>query len=261
LADSVAKVPKGAAANFPPKNEKSDNRRSDVTIAAVAAVLTLFLAGDITKFGVGTNGITVEKAIVNAAHRPVHVTPLPVEPIEGDFKLGTSQIRDFIRRQVQALEYQLGYGGYTADATKEYLDRLTVYPFFRFVVLVEADKAFFGMIEAKTLHRLLRSEGTGQTFESFTTLIKRNSFDDRAQLAQLPGFAPLSAAVTSNDNKRHVLEQMDKRKADWLPVLSPNGELQNVVDRSRLLASMILDVTDQLGAASSGELGPASSRE
>jgi hypothetical protein len=24
----VAKVPKGAAANFPPKNEKSDNRRS-----------------------------------------------------------------------------------------------------------------------------------------------------------------------------------------------------------------------------------------
>jgi hypothetical protein len=27
-ADIVAKVPKGAAANFPPKNEKSDNRRS-----------------------------------------------------------------------------------------------------------------------------------------------------------------------------------------------------------------------------------------
>jgi hypothetical protein len=28
LADGVAKVPKGAAINFPPKNEKSDNRRS-----------------------------------------------------------------------------------------------------------------------------------------------------------------------------------------------------------------------------------------
>jgi hypothetical protein len=28
LADIVAKVPKGAAANFPPKNETSDNRRS-----------------------------------------------------------------------------------------------------------------------------------------------------------------------------------------------------------------------------------------
>jgi hypothetical protein len=27
-ADIVAKVPKGAAANFPPKNEPSDNRRS-----------------------------------------------------------------------------------------------------------------------------------------------------------------------------------------------------------------------------------------
>jgi hypothetical protein len=27
LADSVAKVAKGAAANFPPKNEKNDNRR------------------------------------------------------------------------------------------------------------------------------------------------------------------------------------------------------------------------------------------
>jgi hypothetical protein len=28
MADIVAKVPKGAAANFPPKNETSDNRRS-----------------------------------------------------------------------------------------------------------------------------------------------------------------------------------------------------------------------------------------
>jgi len=28
VADIVAKVPKGAAANFPPKNETSDNRRS-----------------------------------------------------------------------------------------------------------------------------------------------------------------------------------------------------------------------------------------
>jgi hypothetical protein len=28
LADSVAKVPKGAAANFPPKHETSDSRRS-----------------------------------------------------------------------------------------------------------------------------------------------------------------------------------------------------------------------------------------
>jgi hypothetical protein len=28
LADIVAKVPKGAAANFPPKNETSDNRQS-----------------------------------------------------------------------------------------------------------------------------------------------------------------------------------------------------------------------------------------
>jgi hypothetical protein len=28
VADIVAKVPKGAAANFPPKNETSDNRRA-----------------------------------------------------------------------------------------------------------------------------------------------------------------------------------------------------------------------------------------
>jgi hypothetical protein len=28
LADSVAKIPKGAAANFPPKEETSDNGRS-----------------------------------------------------------------------------------------------------------------------------------------------------------------------------------------------------------------------------------------
>ena len=87
----------------------------DVVIAAIAAGLSLFLSGGISKLIVSTTGITVEKAIVQAAQRPVtsqvtqlQVTPLPVAPVEEALKGGVSEIPELVRRQVQALEFLLG---------------------------------------------------------------------------------------------------------------------------------------------------------
>jgi hypothetical protein len=50
---------------------------------------------------------------------------------------------------------------------------------------------------------------------------------------------------------REVLERMQKAGRDWLPVVTAQGQLDGVVDRSRLTASVILDVTNQLRAGSS----------
>jgi len=74
---------------------------------------------------------------------------------------------------------------------------------------------------------------------------------DRQKLAQLPGFVSSSNAVTKQLDKREVLDRMQKAGRDWLPVVTAQGQLDGVVDRSRLTASIILDVTNQLRAGSS----------
>jgi len=154
-----------------------------------------------------------------------------------------------VRRQVQALEFLLGTSGYNPGAIQQYLDTLSKYPFFRFVVFLNADRTFFGIVDAKKLLALLESPGNGLTFASLTTLISRG---DREQLAKLPGFVAASDAVKSDDNKREVLEKMEAKNFDWLPVREPNGHFQGIVDRSRLIASLILEVTNQVAAAAAG---------
>jgi hypothetical protein len=55
--------------------------------------------------------------------------------------------------------------------------------------------------------------------------------------------------MTKDSGKGDVLDRMEKKGWDWLPVVNKQGQLDGIVDRSRLIASMILDVTNQLQCA------------
>ena len=62
-------------------------------------------------------------------------------------------------------------------------------------------------------------------------------------------FVSLDMAVKSDADIKRVLEQMEKPDLDWLPVVrSEDGvsQFKGIVERPRLTASLILDVTNQL---------------
>ena len=135
---------------------------------------------------------------------------------------------------------------YQAVDLQQYLETLSKYPFFRFVVFLKSNQTLFGMIDARKLAALLQDPQSGLDFARFAALINRG--DDQARLAELPGFVPAGADVTRQSDKRKVLEKMEERGAEWLPVQTPEGRFEGIVDRSRLTASLILDVTNQLEA-------------
>jgi hypothetical protein len=226
---------------------------NDAIIAAIAAALTLLVSGRITKLAVGTEGVTVETArdaILSASAQPIaaQIAPVPVVPVEMALKGGVGDIPEMVRKQVEALELLLGANAYDPHAVQQYLETLTKHPFFHYVVVLNQNETLFGMIDARKLLALLQDPGSGQTYASFAMLINRGGNDERGQLAKLPGFVPLGDAVARQSDKREVLEKMEKLGRDWLPVVSPDGHLQGIIDRSRLTASMILDVTNQLKA-------------
>jgi hypothetical protein len=225
----------------------------DAIIAAIAAALTMFLI-DPTQFaeiGIGAGGVTVKRVIVAAVQQKVakQVTPLPVPPLAEAEKGSLGAIPDLVQHQVEALEFFLERGVYNGPAIQQYLQTLTKYPFLRFVVFHNPNNTFFGMIDARKLLALLENQRNDLAFANLANLINRGSLDDRAQLAKLPGFVPAADAVTSNTNKRDVLLKMDEKNTDWLPVLTSDGNLQGIVDRSRLLASLIIDIANELEAA------------
>lgn len=52
-------------------------------------------------------------------------------------------------------------------------------------------------------------------------------------------------------DKRDVLSKMESLKVDWLPVVDKDGHVAGIIDQSRLTASLILDVSNQLNAQQS----------
>jgi CBS domain protein len=220
---------------------------NDAIIAAIAAALVLLVSGRISKLVVGSEGLTVEtakEAILSASARPIEgqVANLPVEGVEEAMKGDVSAIPQLVQKQVQALDLMLG-AQYVPDAMKQYLETLTKYPFFRFVVLIKSDQTMYGIFDASKLTARLQAGNPG--FQDFTNLVAHGG---EAELAQLPGFLPADAAVKRQSDKRDVLEKMEQKNAEWLPVLTEQGKLDGIVDRSRLTASMIIEVADKLRA-------------
>jgi CBS domain-containing protein len=227
---------------------------NDAIIAAIAAALALLVSGKLSKVVVGSEGVTIEtarEAILSSAAKPIaqQVNALPVVPLEQALKGGVGEIPNMVRRRVQGLDFMLGFGGYDQTVLKAYLETLTRYDFFRYIILLTQDNRLFGMVDARSLLAALEDPGSGETFQDFATLLNHGSDADRHKLAQLPGFVPAEDAVTKQSDKRDVLTRMEKSGRDWLPVVSANGQLDGIVERSRLTASMILDVANQLQAA------------
>lgn len=224
---------------------------TDAIIAAIAAVVVLLVGGRIAKFGVTPQGgLTVEtarEAILTASATPIErqVSALPVGRVEVALKGGVSEIPSLVRKQVQGLEFALDAGGYEPHVMQEYLKTLTQYAFFQYVIILNRNLSFFGMIDARRLLAILQ-EGSGLTFASFADMLNRG---DSAGLQRIPGMVLASAAVTRQTDKRDVLERMEKLGIDWLPVTKSDGFLDGIVNRSRLTASLILDVTNQLRAS------------
>ncbi len=230
---------------------RTEIKLTDAVISVIAAALVLMVAGRINLDLTPEGGLKVEatkQAILSAAEKPVgqQVSALPVGPIDVALKGGVSEIPSLLRKQVQGLEFVLGSDEYDPEAVRQFLGSLTQHSFFRYVIILEPNRNLFGMFDARGLLAYLLSSDAG--FQNFTMLLNRGTASERAQLKQIPGFVPASAAVTRQTDKRDVLAKMESLGTEWLPVTT-GGTLDGIVDRSRVTASLILDIANQLKAS------------
>ena len=235
---------------------KIEVKLTDAAIAIIAAGLMLFMTGRISKLGISSSGVTVEttrEIILAASAQPianqvskVSSTALPVVNVDVALKGGVGDIPALVRREVPALEFVLGNNGYVGLAIQQYLETLVKYPFFRFVVILKNDKSLFGMIDGRKMLGILQDPNSELRFDTFARALNQGGAAEQAMLTKLQGFLPVSAAVTRSSDKTDALEKMEKVGSDWLPVVGENNKFDGLVERSRVTASLILDVTNQL---------------
>ncbi|KAA3663419.1 MAG: hypothetical protein DWQ10_00240, partial [Calditrichaeota bacterium] len=69
---------------------------------------------------------------------------------------------------------------------------------------------------------------------------------DVQSLSQIPEFIGAENAIKADVDKKAVLEKMEKLNLEILPVSYERGEFTGVVERSRLTASLIIDVANKV---------------
>jgi len=226
-------------------SEKFEVKNSDILIALIPVALWLILTGKIQKLEFGE--FKIEAAFVEASRTAIakQITPvkLPVESVKMDPKRGVAEIPQLISSKTEALLFELGYGGYYGPAIEEYLQELSKYSFFRFIIITSRDGKFVGIADAPELNSIFLARGATYNSEAFAQWINKS---DIASLSKLPGFVSAKDAVKKDTDKQTGLERMEALNIETLPVIDEGGKFVGIINRSRLTSSLILDVANKL---------------
>jgi hypothetical protein len=241
----------------------------DVGIALIPFVLWMATAGIFKKVEVpGILSFETADAIVSAAAAPIdlQVTKMPISVLKADTKEGVFEIPRLIKSGTQVLSFRLGYKGYYGPAIWMYFNHLLRSPIFKYALITDEKGSLFGLFDAGKLTALLNPENNEdlmkafpldsfhglpdeekvKAWSDFATMIKDSN---KTKLSAVSGFVPAAIAVEPDADKKQVLGKMEQRGLEWLPVAREkdgHNIFLGIVERSRLTASLILDVANQL---------------
>lgn len=226
----------------------------DLALVLVPFLAWLLVTGRIERIAIGGVEVEVAETFLTASSAPIEsqvtrASPLTiddvVETVELATKGGVDRIPRLIESKTEALEFTLKHGGYWGPAIREYFESLTAYAFLRYAIIHQQDGTLFGVFDARDLVRYFREQGL-RTYDDFARHLNAGDTRSLQHLKDLPGFLPGEYAVTPNENKRSVLEQMEKRNSETLPVVDSQRRFVGMVERTRLTASLIIEVAQKL---------------
>jgi hypothetical protein len=216
-------------------------KTGDMIAAALPVGLLLLVTGKLKMIEIGD--FKLEAALKEAVRTPVaaQVTPLdslPVDRITAGPKGGADDLERLREQNAQALTLTLARSPsyYRGDAIAEYLRALGG---LQYVFLLDTSGRLAGFLEAGRL----REQGI-----DLARFAEAVNADDRVFLAGVRGYLPAEAAIPSGATKKAALKLLENQRADALPALGPNGEVAGVVNRARLTASILLDISDQVSS-------------
>lgn len=202
-----------------------------VLIAVLPIIFWLFLSGKIESIRAG--GVEVKAVIRTVSAQVVErgrdYALVEFDRISAEPKVGLQRIDEYIRRKLPALSFQLGYRGYAGFAIQQYLERLSQYGFFKYIVFEDSEGKFAGMMPASSLLRF----GRERNFEDVKQAI------EEGRIGQFPDLIGRERAVTTSTSKRQALEAFEQTDADELPVVDEEGRLVGIVSRSKLSSGVL----------------------
>ncbi|MBN1595978.1 CBS domain-containing protein [candidate division FCPU426 bacterium] len=227
---------------FSPKLEV---KWTDICIALIPIVIWMLFAGKIKNLRLGELGfetVFAEAAAAEVEKQVKPVTALPVQRVRTATKGPVDRIPNLVAGKTEALRFQLGTQGYQGAAIREYLQQTK--GFLKYLVFEDADGEFVGMADVKTVCAFDNATGEGEfTLDKLAEWLVRK---DLAAIKRIPDILSKEDAIQTSFSKTETLARMEKLDRDLLPVVDKNGVLIGTVERTKLIASMLIDISNRL---------------
>jgi CBS domain-containing protein len=224
--------------------EKFEIKNTDIILALLPIVIWLLLSGKLTSLQFGD--LKFETVFNKAKNEAVvnQVYDLPVTSIIGVDKARITEIDRIIRSNPQALNFVLGDKSYVADVVNQYFLQLSGSTV-KYIVFETGNREFAGLITLGELNLQLSGHGAPGQF-STEELVHWIISGDTDKISSIKGILTRSTSITKESSKQSALEMMEKNNTDIVPVVDKNNRLTGVVERSRLTASLLLDISKSL---------------
>lgn len=113
----------------------------------------------------------------------------------------------------------------------------------RYLVIKKRDGSFLGMADARQTAANWQKMGSTRGYDDFAKWLIQ---EDIQSLSSLAGFMSSKYALQTKTSKRVALQLMDSLDVQTLPVVDEANQFVGIVDRARLTASMLIDISQRL---------------
>ena len=130
----------------------------------------------------------------------------------------------------------LGNGRYDTEAALKYIEVLSQFRNFKFVVFLDKRKRFIGYMSAWAVKGLLQKRELG---DEFIDAVNRGL---SAELTRYPGFE--TQTITTSWTNANALQEMVRKNVEALVVIDGNRHIEGVVEREQILSLMMLSLVN-----------------
>jgi CBS domain-containing protein len=125
---------------------------------------------------------------------------------------------------------------YNREATLKYIEVLSQFRNFKFVVFRDKSKEVVGYMPVWAVKGLLSNPELGHYF------IQVINQDNRPEFLRFPGIIKRKDAVTVKTTNAEALKAMETQNLEALVVVDDKGKLKGIVEREKILSKMMLSL-------------------
>jgi hypothetical protein len=184
----------------------------------------------------------LEAKFSTVANQSISAASETVKPETDELQSVLKESPNVLEQKVQDLDdskpilmlMRLGTNSYDAEAARKYVEVLSQFRNFKFVVFLDHRKRFVGYMSAWSVKSLLQKTALGDEF------IDAVNQGLAAQLMRYPGFE--TNTITTSWTNANALQEMVRKNVEALIVLDDKRLIEGVVEREQIVCLMMLSM-------------------